>query len=509
MWQVEANGQTFDAPFAELTQWIIEGSVLRIDRVRKGNLRWIEAGKVPALVEFFNAKDKNAPPPPVITATRTEVLGVAEEANSFINATPPSTAPLPTGDVCAMHADAAAAFVCETCSNAFCKACPNSYGGTVKICPFCGAMCKSLAAVEKEKVQTTRHAGAMAEGFGFSDFGRAVAYPFRFKFSLFFGALFFMIFTLGQSAGGFGGVFMIAGSLMCFMLANTLTFGVLAHTVDNFAQGKLDENFMPSFDDFSLWDDVVHPFFLSVGAYISSFLPFIAVLLVGIFFIAGSIRDSVSPPPISANQAQQLKELVNQTKQSQQDRVNSINNGQVPVAGPSNLTAPGEDQFQKLNDQMLEQRRSQLESTLGKSPETLQKEKQGYIRSVLGFGALFLALLAITLLWGFFSFPAACAVAGYTRSFTATINPSVVLDTIKHLGSAYALVLIMTFLLGVASAIVTGTLNLVLSPFDLPTLGNIPAKALGSFVTFYFSVVFSCILGYAIYKRSDKLQLFR
>src|ERR1700752_553141 len=131
-WQVEAGGQVYDTSFEEMQAWIAEGSLLRIDRVRKGNLRWIEAGKVPALTEFFNAKDAAAPPAPIVTTTQTEVLWVAEPVQDFVN--PPAqsvTAVSASGDVCSMHPDAPTAYICDTCSNAFCKACPKSYGGTV------------------------------------------------------------------------------------------------------------------------------------------------------------------------------------------------------------------------------------------------------------------------------------------------------------------------------------------------------------------------------------------
>src|SRR5215468_9216447 len=68
-WQVEVNGQVYEADFAELTVWIAEGSLLPEDKVRRGNLRWIEARKVPPLVAFFNAKANGAPPPPVVVST--------------------------------------------------------------------------------------------------------------------------------------------------------------------------------------------------------------------------------------------------------------------------------------------------------------------------------------------------------------------------------------------------------------------------------------------------------
>lgn len=69
IWQVEANSQIYHGSFAELSTWIQEGSLLRADRVRKGNLRWIEAGRVPSLAAVFNAVEKGQPIPVPTTLT--------------------------------------------------------------------------------------------------------------------------------------------------------------------------------------------------------------------------------------------------------------------------------------------------------------------------------------------------------------------------------------------------------------------------------------------------------
>ena len=55
LWQAEVNGQIYEASFEELAQWIQEGALLPQDKVRRGNLRWIEAQKVPTLYGYFNA----------------------------------------------------------------------------------------------------------------------------------------------------------------------------------------------------------------------------------------------------------------------------------------------------------------------------------------------------------------------------------------------------------------------------------------------------------------------
>ena len=67
----------------------------------------------------------------------------------------------------------------------------------------------------------------------------------------------------------------------------------------------------------------------------------------------------------------------------------------------------------------------------------------------------------------------------------------------------------MTVAIWFVSAVIAGILGLLLSPFDMPGFGNIPAKFLASFAGFYFTVVFAVILGRALYKNSDKLKLYR
>ena len=69
IWQVEVGGTIYEAALAELPEWIGEGSLQPADKVRKGNLRWIEARKVPALLPFFNARERGEPMPVVQTIT--------------------------------------------------------------------------------------------------------------------------------------------------------------------------------------------------------------------------------------------------------------------------------------------------------------------------------------------------------------------------------------------------------------------------------------------------------
>lgn len=551
IWQVDVNGQIYETSFEEMTQWIAEGALLPGDKVRRGNLRWLEANRVPLLHEFFNAKALGIDPPRVSTTVNSpapentpSAAGNFQNSQNFTQTSPGFETPTTSGgsfssqtqsyqsvnnstpeNSCVIHADEEARYFCETCLNSFCKTCPTSYGGSVRICPMCGAMCKPVGEVRQNRQKQVQNHPPVTESFGFSDFGKALAFPFKYKASFVMGAVMFMLFTLGQSASGVGGIYMLVAAIFSAMMANMLTFGILANTVENFSQGNLDTNFMPSFDDFSMWDDVVHPFLLSIGAYISSFGPLIAIAVIMIFFILGATKqelnsiqqktvdptapelrheyDSVKDIP----QIKSISEGIKEKAAEHNQQLESIQNNSNGAGQPR--VYDEEKEFQRLNDQINQQRKSQLESAFGKNEEMQTAEGGQILLRLANTAVPFLLLMGIAFLWGVFYLPAACAIAGYTRSFGSTINPLVGLDTIKRLGVDYWKILGMVFLLSIFVGILQMILRVVLLPFDLPRMGNLPAVAIGSFFTFYFSIVFSGILGYALYKNADKLNLYR
>jgi hypothetical protein len=567
VWKIDVGGQIYEANFEVMAQWIFEGSLLPQDMVKRGNLRWIEARKVPALLKFFNAKEQGMPPP-VFASTTDGQAGTENQTAQTQNFAPPpgfSSNPYPTtnnyppvdnfqppqntfnspppqnqssnsnnnwqdpnlqspapnftqqpaAEVCSMHPETEASFFCDTCGNGFCKICPKSYGGTVKICPFCGAMCKSMAELRQKTQDAFQYEYDLSKGFGFGDFFNALAYPFKFKTSLFFGAIMFMFFTLGQSAAAMGSIFLIAASIFCWMMSNMLTFGVMANTVENFSQGKIGGNFMPSFDDFSLWDDVIHPFFLSIGVYLVSFGLLVALIIGGIWYTFKSITSQIG----ATDQTDEKKVLTDKdnpfsNNPAAQKQKELYGDGEMPdekkvVKSQTNSGDNEEERFKKLNDMIQEQRKKQLESSFGKTPETKQQEMMTLVENFLKLAVPFLILAFIAFLWGVFYLPAACCVAGYTRSFWATLNPTIGLETIKILGWDYAKLWLMGFAIFIASVILGMILGLVFIAFDMPTFGNLPAKAIGALFAFYLSVVFSVLMGFVLYKNTDKLNLFK
>jgi hypothetical protein len=561
VWQVDVNGEIYEASFETMTQWIFEGSLLPQDKVRRGNLRWLDAGKIPALTSFFNAKESGEPMPQVhVSSTEGEALPPENPAPvqtfSSIN-NPPQSAnfppaqtfnqtPIPAqnADVCVIHADAEARYLCDTCGSLLCSACPKGYGGNVKICPMCGSMCSSIKQLQQQQLSSNRYQRDMSEGFGFSDFARALSYPFKYKASLIMGAIMFMFFTLGQSASGSGSFFMMAAAIFCFMLTNMMTFGILANTVENFSQGKIGGNFMPSFDDFSIWDDVVHPFFLSIAAWVVSFGLMIAIIVGAAWYmwntITGAMKGSMpslpvaasdlknmknGPPQMPPSQAEMWQKMMDESNQRNariENEIEEAETGSVSVNRQFQKTSANqnsavnplrpnreEERFQELQDQMNKARVDSLKASTSDGPDIPGLMSQEVLTNVAKTIGIIIIPVFLALIWGLFYYPAACAVAGYTRSFWATLNPLVGLDTIKRLGFDYVKILFMKLILIIIAAIIAGMLSMILAPFDLPKMGNLPAIAIGSWITFYCSIVFSVILGYALYKNTEKMNLFR
>ena len=480
IWQVDANGEIYETDFENLAEWIAEGALQPQDKVRRGTLPWREAGTVRMLHDFFNHKK---------TVDNSSVLITSGAANEAEN-------------------------ISQTATSGFTGS-PNilQYDLPERIAESKTVNLQKTAKIFDNSKPIRVSDNAAAEKFGFADFAKSLAYPFKFKASLIFGAIFFTVFWLGQSVWIFGG-FMLVSAIFCQMLANTLTFGVLANTFENFAQGKITSDFMPRFDDFSAWDDVIHPFLLSIGVYLISF-GLLAVLLIGATWYAVSslteidkgkdkIVSSVLPVPPDdlslIKQSAQVRQLTEQIKKQ-----NKFKDGNMPdenaiiqsQSGNSNEAAT----FENLQNQI---KQAQTEPQ-----ETANNNLSEMPENVMRLSLIFSIPIFLAFLWGVFYFPAACAVAAYTRSFTATLNPLIGFDTIKRLGFDYAKILSVSLILGVFAIVLNSVLGTVFAPLDLPQIGNLAVKVFDGILYFYFSIVFSVVLGFVIYKNSRSLNLFR
>ena len=155
-----------------------------------------------------------------------------------------------------------------------------------------------------------------------------------------------------------------------------------------------------------------------------------------------------------STRSEQVKSVLENAKRINQEHLDAqenLENGQAA----SVRSIQQEEKIQEINKIIADSKRKELESVVGKTAETREKESTAFFTSLLqarcsaGRDRFYHVSL------GFVLFSGGMYVAGYTRSFTATVNPLVGLDTIKRLGADYVKIFLMGFVLLVAFAVVS------------------------------------------------------
>ena len=497
VWRVSTVEGIFETDLETLKQWITEGCVLPTDKVSKGTLNWIDAGRAPSLRAAFAGEFSTPPlatPEPASpeaaggwhVPSRFDGLGQSQPAPDSIPDTqsPPdnstSDAPPPITDndaipanTCQNHPELAAQYICRMCRATWCEACPRFVSGKIPLCPSCGDLCKLFNDVTTKAAQSE----FQASGFGLADFGRAIRYPFQHLIPLIGGALLYAFLLLA----GF------KGALVAWMIM----FGCISHVISQVAWGRLNRSFMPDFSAFSLWDDLVVPFFLGIGIFVVTWGPIIVLIVALLFGVLGG------PKPPSVIPGQDMADQAERSAPTSEDLKVLTD----PNADPKKL----EEANNKLNNlrpgaqiaQEAERSKSQNEPGAGLS----------MLLPYLGASILLGVLLLAGLSWAFFYYPMALAVAGYTQSFASVINPLVGLDTIKRMGLTYFKAFAMVVVIQIAAGIVSVIIAIATAPFNLPFVGNLPANFINGTATFYFNLVIACVLGLSLFKSADRLGI--
>ncbi|GAC1446459.1 MAG: hypothetical protein NVSMB56_05340 [Pyrinomonadaceae bacterium] len=509
IWQVQIGAEIYQADYTEFTQWITEGQVLPTDKVRKENMRWIDAGRVPSLRQFFTQTTIAAPSMSATTHAPTSFDSTSHHAphhsaphveestfhephapedslhqNSFDNFNTAHQThshfshALPHADTnCHFHADVKAKYVCRACAATFCAECPKFVSTSkIALCPLCGELCKLCVEV-KAKAQQAQFQGG---GFGMEDFMRAWRYPFTHIGSLLGGAV---LYALLLFAGGRGR-----------LIAWAIIFGCISLVIRQVSWGKLERSFMPDFSEFSIWDDAVRPLFLSFGIGLVTLTPLIvlfAALLYGGLNGASSASSKEllglpSAQPTPAFNAKEFQDLM------KSDDPNKAEELQRKLKGLQMSSATG-----MTPDQLKPKGANGMDATtmLGLT---------GFSPRALGW---WLVAFVVAILWAAFYYPMALTIAGYTQEFKAVVNPLVGLDTMRRMGGTYVKAFIMYLCIQVVSFIVGLIVALVTASFDMPMVGNLPSTFIMGVLTFYFSLVLACTLGLALYKSADELGI--
>lgn len=477
-WRVSTPEGVFETDLVTLQQWIMEGCVLPTDKVSKGKLNWIEAGKAPMLRAAFNGEA--AVPPATANATTPEAPPTSygqqhsgHDAEAGYSVPPATSAVVVAANACHNHPAAAPKYICRACATPFCAECPKFVGTSrIPVCPSCGDLCR-LFAEEQARVFSRQF---QASGFGFADFGRALTYPFQHMVALLCGAAFYGLLLLG----GFRGR----------IIAFVILFGSISHVINQVAWGRLDRSFLPDFSSFSLWDDLACPIGLGIGITIVTWGPMIALVIALIFGIVNGPKLSPFGGPLPAP---------DQSSQLTPEDLQVLND---PEADPRKL----EEANQKLN-------RLRPGAQMAEEAEKSQKQQSDplagvrFLLSNIHLSLLLIALFLLTLAWAIFYYPMALAVAGYTEHFGSVINPLVGLDTIRRMGGTYFKAFGMVLLIQIVGFAVSVVVAIITSPFALPFIGNLPAMFIDGSITFYFNLVIACVLGLALHKCADRLGI--
>ncbi|HKO96069.1 MAG TPA: DUF4013 domain-containing protein [Pyrinomonadaceae bacterium] len=480
LWRVQTPEGLFETDLETLKQWIAEGCVSPTDKVSKGSLNWIEAGKAPMLKAGFSGERRplavieSEPVTRETNSTSAEGLGndVVEPPQADLSASPPTPAATQFNSAtsCHNHPDVVPAFVCRIDGELFCKECIKLVR-TITLCPLCGDLCLPY---EQVKAKATNRE-FQSSGFGLSDFARAIKYPFQHKVALLCGAFAYGLLLLGG--------FRLA------VVAYVILFGCMSHVISHVAWGRLNRSFMPDFSEFSMWDDLVQPIFLGVGITIVSWGP-VLVLLIALLFGVFSMASQVSPLGVQGNGAEQSGPT--------HDDLSVLMD---PNADPKKLAEANK----KLNE-------LRPGSEISREAERTKNQDDpaaglNMLLPYLGAGIGLAALLLVAIAWAIFYYPMALAVAGYTQSFGAVINPLVGLDTIRRMGTTYFKAFGMVLVAQLVAFVISMIVAVITAPLALPFMGNLPAKFIDGTLTFYFNLVIACVLGLSLYKCADRLGI--
>jgi hypothetical protein len=504
VWQVMSEGQVYETDLETLKEWVAEGRVLPTDKVSKGSLSWIEARRAPVLRALFHAPDGALPASVSAQAARlpshthteaSEPFGLVSAApataeafvpgeafvsgeafvpgEAFVSGTATASASpvISTGPACYYHADASPKFICRICAALFCEQCPKFAGATkIPICTLCGDLCKPYEEVIEKSIQQFER----QSGFGLKDFKTALGYPFQNIIGLIFMAVFYGLLLLGG----------LKGQLLAYMIL----FGTITLVINNVACGRLNRGFVPDFSDFSWWDDAIAPAFLGLGIWIVTIGPTI-VLAVAVWYGWLSGPPPTGPTPAATQQQQ---------SQFTEEDFDAIVKGDDPQKDAEAV-------------KKLEQLRTAPIADLDPQYNKRQKESEwaavNTFMRMLNIPAWVWVLGVLLILWAVFYYPMALAVAGYTEDFKSVINPLIGLDTMRRMGLVYVKAFLMYLVVQAVGLVLSVGVSIVTAPFDLPFFGNLPARFIEGVLAFYINLVIACILGLALYKCADRLDI--
>jgi hypothetical protein len=504
MWQVQVDDTVYNAELTEVIEWINEGAVLPDHKVRRGDLRWLRADKVPELFPHFNRTvtsglDAFAPEesgdPPTVTRFENQVAAAPEETDCETEPqsdgpsddAAASAAALPERKAlkkfCVSHRERRAEFVCGTCRLSFCRLCPNRFGSDVRTCPSCGALCISFT--EAESLNNTR--GALNRPYArrhdgetkprkffdtkirLSDLLDAAKLPFRCPLQSLVVAVVFTLLALGVVTAALGGLWNIATAAVCLVIGSAFAFCVLSAISRSFAAEPDANAVLPRVRASGINDAVVRPVALSLAVLLMTFGLFFALTL-------GAAAYAVSQVNSSADTAE----------------------SEMRAAGGGAARKHGG--FEGL---IKEKREDFVNSIMG---EGYARENAALVKIVMTFMRLsvdFLAPLGLAFALGLVLLPAAACNAVESGSLIRSLNPLRILKTMKQHGFDYIKLLCTSFS-AITAMLLAGYLSFASLYAASPLTGLLTSVAVVGVLSAYFSIAISRLLAVEVHRELDQ-----
>jgi hypothetical protein len=487
IWQVMIGEELHEADLETLKQWVINGQVQPEDMVRKGNLRWIEAHRAPALRSAFSGEPEPTPPPtPKLTlvydsSANKQDAQPSEElfnpAYDFAQAHE-TERKITSKTECINHADVAPKYMCRSCYATFCKEC-TKFVSNIATCALCGDLCKPYEEVRKHVALSN----FQQESFGIVDLGRALSYPFRDPWALIGSAILYSI-------------LLVAGRWRTGLVAHAIVFACMSLVIRQVSVGRFNRSFVPDFGAFSWYDDVVVPLKLSIGVTIISWGPLILLIISLVFGLI-----SFTGSGMSYAQEQQIK--MEQEREEFAEGYDAFINGGDPEKEKAFI-----EQAEALTPtgQMAQAHRLHEEEKMQATMEEIDPAFST-LKTVFAAALPIIALAALAILWGVFYYPIALTIAGYTQDFWSVLNPALGLDTARTMGLVYVKAFFMYIAISIIGAIFTTIVAIITAPFHMPFVGNMIANFINGMITFYTSLAIAFLLGLSLFKCADKLDI--
>jgi hypothetical protein len=515
VWQIEVQDRIYEAEIEEVIEWIKEGAVLPEDKIRKGNLRWLAAGRVPEFYKYFrkNSNETDSDEDSTIELgeidalpqierngwTENELKAALQPADPDNDTDLDGTANMPSAEqgltaegmkYCTTHPGNLTRFVCNICSSPFCGTCPNRFGST-RLCPLCGGVCVS----HEEFEDVSRTQGALNKPYArktidtdekkknpsdkklrLLDIVDAIKYPFTFPADLVLCVVLFVIFYFGQSLFLLGGMMTVATALGSGLVSTMFNFGILTKILSNFTRGDFRESFRPHFHRQAFSGHFLRPFFLGVAVYLASFGLFFA--MTGAAGIYAWYQFSSSLDTVEAVMREERTNLDAKLRAVQISKRST-----------------------NIDELVTNSRRDLINSAFGSDYFGENRQIEKVVKSFMSLSVALLTPIFLAFLFGIVYFPAASSIAIKSDSFRETLRFSKGLREIKEFGFEYVKIVFISLMF--LTLIISTSLEafFILSNLSLPLVGAASALILGGTLSFFCWTAFSYLLAITVHRR--------